>query len=103
MTSPTIISQPVAMLTVNEDGSLTIPSDILELIGLVPDDIVRLIREQDQFVMRPMRFVADQVAKEFTQRMKEQGVSLQDLLDGLDDAAEEVFQETYGDITAHVG
>jgi hypothetical protein len=43
-----------------------------------------------------MRLVVSQIAAEINQIMLEEGVTLDDLLAGLDEAGEEICRETYG-------
>jgi hypothetical protein len=69
----------------------------LQYAGFRPGDSIRVVLVGGELKLMPVRFVVSQVAAEISQMMTEEGVTLEDLLEGLDEAGDEVFRDTYGD------
>lgn len=86
--------------TIGSDGSLNFPMDLLERAGLKPGDLVRMVVEDGEVKLLPMRYVVSQMAVEISQIMAEEGVTLDDLLAGLEETGGDIFRETYGDVSS---
>lgn len=85
---------------IKDDGSLNLRPELLQRVGLSAGDPVRIVIVDGEIKVLPVRFVVSQMAAEISQIMAEEGVTLEELLAGLDEAGEEIFRETYGDDSA---
>jgi antitoxin component of MazEF toxin-antitoxin module len=83
-------------VAVAEDGSLHLPTDVVESAGLKPGDPVRVTLEDGELKLRLGRLVVTEAAREIRKIMDEEGVTLENLLEGLEEARIEVFKEHYG-------
>jgi hypothetical protein len=81
---------------IDNDGSLNLRPEVLQRIGLNAGDPVRIVIVDGEIKLRPVRLIVSQMAAEINQIMAEEGVTLDDLLSGLDEVGEEVFREIYG-------
>jgi hypothetical protein len=97
MTDKILEADQIYDVIIRDDGSLSVSSEILKRVGLNPGDPVKVVIANGEVKLVPMRLVVSQIAAEINQIMLEEGVTLDDLLAGLDEAGEEVFHETYGD------
>ena len=89
-------AEQIYEVAIDDDGSLNLRSEVLKRIGLSAGDLVRIMVVDGEIKVLPARFVVSQITAEISQIMAEEGVTLEDLLAGLDEAGEEVFRKTYG-------
>ncbi len=88
-------SRPV-VVQVRERGQLTIPAGIRHKMGIEEGDVFSLIQVGDTLVATRKKLVAQEVATALEGLMREQGVTLADLLDGLEKQREAYVREKYG-------
>ena len=77
-------------------GQLTIPKKIRELSRLEEGQAVSIIPVGDSVIITPKRLELDDARREIKRILKAAGVSPEDLLAGLNEEREKLYQETYG-------
>jgi bifunctional DNA-binding transcriptional regulator/antitoxin component of YhaV-PrlF toxin-antitoxin module len=75
---------------------LTIPAGIRRKMGIEEGGVFSLIQVGDTLVATRKKLVAQEVATALEGLMREQGVTLADLLDGLENQREAYVREKYG-------
>jgi AbrB family looped-hinge helix DNA binding protein len=88
-------SRPV-VVQVRERGQFTIPAEIRRQMGIEEGDVFSLIQLGDTLVATRKKLVAPDVARAIEALMGEGGVTLSDLLEGLDEQREAYVREKYG-------
>ena len=88
-------SGPV-VVQVRERGQFTIPAEIRRQMGIEEGDIFSLIQLGDTLVATRKKLVAPEIAGAIEGLMREEGVTLGDLLDGLEKQREVYVREKYG-------
>jgi|GEM_PF-3569673 bifunctional DNA-binding transcriptional regulator/antitoxin component of YhaV-PrlF toxin-antitoxin module len=89
------VSPQIVEIYANDDGSLTVPPQILQNAGIYPGGRVKIARTEDGLTIQRFRFVLPQMVAEIEQIMIEEGVTLDDLMAGLEQAREETIREFY--------
>jgi AbrB family looped-hinge helix DNA binding protein len=84
------------VVQVRERGQVTIPAEIRRQMGIEEGDVFSLIQLGDTLVATRKKLVAPEVAAAIEGLMREQGVTLADLLDGLEKQREVYVREKYG-------
>lgn len=77
-------------------GQLTIPKRIRVMSRLEEGQIVSIIPVGDSVIITPRRLDLDDARREIKRILKEAGISPEDLLTGLKEEREKLYQETYG-------
>jgi bifunctional DNA-binding transcriptional regulator/antitoxin component of YhaV-PrlF toxin-antitoxin module len=77
-------------------GQLTIPKKIRVMSRLEGGQVVSIIPVGDSVIITPKRLELDEARREAKKIFKASGVSLEDLLAGLKEEREKLYQETYG-------
>ncbi len=77
-------------------GQLTIPKKIRLMGHLEEGQVVSIIPIGDSVIITPKRIELDEARREIRKLMTASGLSVEDLLSGLSEAREELYQETYG-------
>jgi AbrB family looped-hinge helix DNA binding protein len=77
-------------------GQLTIPKKIRVVSHLEEGQIVSIIPVGDSVIITPKRLELDEVRREIKKILRASGISLDDLLTGLKEEREKLYQETYG-------
>jgi AbrB family looped-hinge helix DNA binding protein len=88
-------SGPV-VVQVRERGQLTIPAEIRRQMGIKDGDVFSLISLGNTLVATRKRLVAPEIARAIEALMQEEGVSLEELVEGLDEQREIYVNEKYG-------
>jgi AbrB family looped-hinge helix DNA binding protein len=78
-------------------GQLTIPKKVREEGNLYEGETVSIIPIGDSILITPKRLELDEARREIRKIMKASGVTLEALLEGLEEEGETLFEETYGD------
>jgi len=78
-------------------GQLTIPKKIRVMSRLEEGQIVSIIPVGDSVIITPKRLELDEARREIKKILKASKVSLDDLLRGLKEEREKVYQEIYGE------
>lgn len=77
-------------------GQLTIPKKIRVMSRLEEGQVVSIIPVGDSVIITPRRLELDEARREMKRIMKEVGLSPEQLLAGLNEEREKLYQETYG-------
>lgn len=77
-------------------GQLTIPKKIRVMSRLEEGQIVSIIPVGDSVIITPKRLELDEARREIRRILKDTGVSPEDLLAGLKEERDKLYQETYG-------
>ena len=90
--------QPAKPITaeIKSRGQLTIPKKIRVMSGLEEGQIVSIIPVGDSVIIIPKRLELDEARREIKKIMKAAGLSPKDLVAGLEEEREKLYQETYG-------
>jgi AbrB family looped-hinge helix DNA binding protein len=81
-------------------GQLTIPKKLRAMSHLEEGQIVSIIPVGDSVIIVPKRLELDDARREIKRMLKETGASLDDLLAGLREEREKLYQNTYGKKTS---
>jgi len=77
-------------------GQLTIPKKIRVMGHLEEGQVVSIIPIGDSVIITPKRLELDEARREIRKLLMASGLSVEDLLSGLPEAREKLYQETYG-------
>jgi AbrB family looped-hinge helix DNA binding protein len=77
-------------------GQLTIPKKIRVMGHLEEGQVVSIIPVGDSVIITPKRLELDEARREIRKLLKATGLSEEDLLKGLQEEREKLYQETYG-------
>jgi AbrB family looped-hinge helix DNA binding protein len=77
-------------------GQLTIPKKIRVMSRLEEGQMVSIIPVGDSVIITPRRLELDDARREIKRIIKAAGLSPEDLLTGLKEEREKLYQETYG-------
>ncbi len=77
-------------------GQLTIPKKIREISHLEEGQIVSIIPIGDSVIITPKRLELDEARRQIRKILKESGLSIEDILDGIKEERETLYEETYG-------
>jgi len=77
-------------------GQLTIPKKIRVVSHLEEGQTVSIIPVGDSVIITPKRLELDEARREIKKILKASGIFLDDLLAGLKEEREKLYQETYG-------
>jgi len=83
-------------IQIRNKGSLTLPVELRRKYGLDEGDVLTLIDLGDgAFFLCPKVTTVDRVADRVTQRMEEEGITVDEILEALDEERERYYQERY--------
>ncbi len=77
-------------------GQLTIPKKIRVTSHLEEGQVVSIIPVGDSVIITPKRLELDEARREVKKILKASGLSLEDLLAGLEEERQKLYRETYG-------
>lgn len=75
-----------------EHGQLTLPQAVRRNLAVDEGDILTLVQVDDLAVLARRPSLLPKLSQEFTRIMKEDGVSLADLLEGLEEEREQIWR-----------
>jgi len=78
-------------------GQLTIPKKIRIMGHLEEGQVVSIIPVGDSVIITPRRLELDEARREIRKLLKASRLSEEDLLKGLQEEREKLYQETYGE------
>ena len=81
-----------------ERGQITIPQTVRDKWAAKTNDldVLNLIEIGDAVFLSPKKLLLPELSKQFSALMDEEGVSLADLLEGLAEERQAIYQERYG-------
>jgi AbrB family looped-hinge helix DNA binding protein len=77
-------------------GQLTIPKKIRVMGHLEEGQVVSIIPIGDSVIITPKRLALDEARREIRRLLKASGLTEKELLKGLQEEREKLYQETYG-------
>ena len=81
---------------VQEKGQVTIPSEIREKLGLKKGDYVAFVETAQGILITPREVVAMEALEKINTVLKEQGISLEELMQTGRDNRDTLIEEEYG-------
>ena len=90
-----LMTQPYTV-RLSGEGQITLPSELREELAVAEGDFLSLVRVNSYVLLFPKRLVVPEMADKIAQLAEEKGLTLDDLLAGLDDVADQLYQERYG-------
>ena len=78
-------------------GQLTIPKKVREKGALYDGETVSIIPIGDSILVTPRKLELDEARLQLGRIMKASGVTLETLIEGLEDERRALFEETYGE------
>lgn len=81
---------------IGKRGTVTLPGGLRKRYSLGAGDLLTVIDLGGVFVLSPEVSVVSKIAREIEQMRKEAGLSLDDLLAGLDEQRKQFYREQYG-------
>jgi bifunctional DNA-binding transcriptional regulator/antitoxin component of YhaV-PrlF toxin-antitoxin module len=83
-------------IQLRQRGTLTLPVKLRNRYNLETGDTLTLIELDGLFLLAPKLSVVSKLAAEIEQLREEAGLSIDDLLEGLDEQRRRYYQERYG-------
>jgi antitoxin PrlF len=80
-----------------ERGQLTLPQTVREKLAVDAGDVLTLVQIDDLALLTRRESLLPKLSEDFTAIMKEDGVSLADLLQGLEQEREQLWRERHVD------
>ena len=84
------------VVQVRERGQFTIPAEIRRQMGIEDGDVFSLLQLGDTLIATRKKLVTPEIARLVEALMEEEGVTLGDLLDGLEEQRKTYVKEKYG-------
>ena len=84
------------LVRMQEKGQVTIPQEIRKKLGLKRGDLVAVMETPDGVFIAPQQVLATKALDCIGNILKEQGLSLEELIASGRQARTDLFQETYG-------
>ncbi|MDQ4066055.1 MAG: AbrB/MazE/SpoVT family DNA-binding domain-containing protein, partial [Thermoproteota archaeon] len=84
------------LVRMQEKGQVTIPTEIRKKLGLKRGDLVAVMETPDGVFITPQQVVASKALDNIGEILKNQGLSLDEMIASGRDIREDLLQETYG-------
>jgi len=91
-----IMAMALKLSKVQKKGQVTIPIEIRENLGLKEGDLVAFIPTEDGVLISPQSIVAMRSLEQIGHALKEQGITLEELIESGRDIRGELIKEKYG-------
>ena len=85
--------QATYAVRLRERGQLTLPQRVRRELAVEDGDVLNLVQIDDLLVLGKRESLLPKLADEFASIMREEGVSLADLLQGLEEEREQIWRE----------
>ncbi|HBG05746.1 MAG: hypothetical protein A2075_06155 [Geobacteraceae bacterium GWC2_58_44] len=82
---------------IRQRGQITIPKSIRVTSHLEEGQTVTIFPLGDSIIIAPARLELDEARRQMKKILKSSGVTVAELLDGLDEDRADLFEELYGD------
>lgn len=87
----------VATAEIKARGQLTIPKKIREKSHLEEGQAVSIISLGDSLIITPKKLELDEARREIRKVLKSSKMTIEELMDGLREERDNLYQETYGE------
>lgn len=84
-------------IKVRKRGVVTLPADLRQKYDIEEGDTFRVLDLDGLFVLTPMVPMVPELAREIESMRLEEGISIQELLEGLRQQREQYYQQEYAD------
>jgi antitoxin PrlF len=84
------------LVRIQEKGQVTIPTEIRKKLGLKRGDLVAVMETPDGVFITPQQVVAAKAFDRIGDILKEQGLSLEEVISSGREVRTDLLQETYG-------
>jgi antitoxin PrlF len=84
------------LVRVQEKGQVTIPQEIRKKLGLKRGDVVAVMETPEGVFITPQQVIATKALESIGDILKEQGLSLAELISQGRDIRSDLLEETYG-------
>lgn len=81
---------------IRQRGVITLPAELRQRHNLEPGDILTIVELDGTFFMAPKVSVVPKLVAEIERLRQEAGLSVDDLLEGLDEQRRRYYREKYG-------
>jgi AbrB family looped-hinge helix DNA binding protein len=86
----------VKLVRVQEKGQVTLPADMRRRLGLEKGDLVAVVETPDGVLITPQEVVATRSLDRIGEILREQGLSLEELIEAGRPERDELLREQYG-------
>ncbi len=86
-----------AAYTIQANGKVTLPKAWRDKYGLKDGDVVAFVETEAGLLVLPREMVAMQALDRIGQALKEQGLSLEDLMEAGREIRQDIYNERYAD------
>ena len=76
-----------------EKGQVTLPADVRKRLGIKKGDLVAFVETPEGVLITPQELVATKALADIGKALKEQGLSLEDMIESGREIREELFRE----------
>ena len=87
------MTQAAYTVRLRERGQITLPQSVRNNLAVDTGDTLNLVQIDDILLLSPRQTMIPKLAQEFTELMEEEGVSLAELLQGLEEERRLIQQE----------
>ncbi|MBW3633154.1 MAG: AbrB/MazE/SpoVT family DNA-binding domain-containing protein [Chloroflexi bacterium] len=84
------------LVHIQEKGQVTLPADIRKRLGLKKGDLVAVDETPEGVLITPQGVLALRALDDIGKALKEQGLSLEDMIESGRQIREELYREQYG-------
>jgi bifunctional DNA-binding transcriptional regulator/antitoxin component of YhaV-PrlF toxin-antitoxin module len=84
-----------ATIRVRQRGTLTLPAELREKYGIEVGDTYRMVDLDGIFILTPMVPMVPELAREIERLRLDAGLSIEELLEGLQEQREQYYLENY--------
>lgn len=100
MSTATNVTARPYIVRLRERGQITLPAQLREELGVDEGDFLTIVKLDSYVVMTPKRLMVSEVTGQLEQLLAEKGLTLDDLLKGLEDERIKLFEEQYGQLVS---
>ena len=87
------MTQTAYTVRLRERGQITLPQSVRNNLAVDTGDTLNLVQIDDILLLSPRQALIPKLSQEFTELMKEEGISLAELLQGLEEERRLIQQE----------
>ena len=85
-----------SLVRVQEKGQITLPADVRKRLGLKKGDLVAIIETPDGVLITPQEVVASRALADIGEALREQGLSLEEMIERGRAIRGQLLDEQYG-------
>ena len=89
-------SPALKLVRIQEKGQVTLPVDVRRSLGLKKGDLVAVTQTEDGVLITPQEVLANKMLDRIGQLLREQGVTLEDMIESGREERGKILEEKYG-------